>query len=44
MQQKRKELEANPEYVDTIIKQGAERARAIAQQTVLEVKEKMGLA
>lgn len=44
MQQKRRELEANPDYVNGVIKQGAERARAIAQQTVLEVKQKMGLA
>lgn len=44
MQKKRSELEANPDYVDAVIKQGAERARSIAQQTVLEVKQKMGLA
>ena len=40
---KRKELEANPKYVDEVIVQGAEKARAIARKTVDEVKEKMGL-
>ncbi len=43
-QEKRKELEANPEYVDTVIREGAEKAKAIAKKTVQEVKEKMGLA
>src|SRR3989344_8720521 len=40
---KRKELEANPEYVDEVIASGAKKAREIARQTVDEVKEKMGL-
>ena len=43
IQEKRKELEANPEYVDQVIKEGAEKARAIASETMKEVKEKMGL-
>lgn len=43
IQAKRKELEANPEYVDRVIKEGAEKARAIASKTVAEVKSKMGL-
>jgi tryptophanyl-tRNA synthetase len=43
IQAKRKELEANPEYVDKVIADGAERARAIASATVAEVKAKMGL-
>lgn len=42
-QEKRRELEKNPEYVDKVIKEGAERARKIAQKTVNEVKQKMGL-
>lgn len=42
-QGKRLELEANPEYVDQIIKQGNENARTHADKTVREVKEKMGL-
>lgn len=43
LQEKRKELENDPEYVDKVIKEGAERARAVAQQTIKEVKERMGL-
>jgi len=43
LQEKRKELESNPEYVDKVIKEGAERARAVARKTLIEVKEKMGL-
>lgn len=43
MQEKRKELENNPEYVDKVIKEGAEKARAVAQKTVKEVRERMGL-
>jgi tryptophanyl-tRNA synthetase len=42
-QEKRKEIEKSQAYVDKVIKKGAERARAIASQTVKEVKEKMGL-
>ena len=42
-QEKRKELEANPEYVDTVIREGAQKARLIAQETLKEVKQKMGL-
>lgn len=43
-QEKRRELEANPEYVDKVIREGAAKARAIAQKTVDEVKKKMGLS
>lgn len=43
IQEKRKELEANPDYVEKVIKDGAEKARKIASQTIKEVKEKMGL-
>jgi tryptophanyl-tRNA synthetase len=43
LQEKRKELEANPAYVDRVILEGAAKARAIAQQTVQEVRKKMGL-
>ncbi|MFH2062203.1 MAG: tryptophan--tRNA ligase [Candidatus Beckwithbacteria bacterium] len=43
IQEKRRELEKNPEYVKKIIEEGAEKARKIAQVTVNEVKEKMGL-
>jgi len=40
---KRQELEAKPEYVARVIKAGAVRARILAQKTIDEVKEKMGL-
>ena len=43
IRKKRKELEAKPEYVDKVIKSGAERAREIARKTIAEVKAKMGL-
>ena len=43
IREKRKELESNPEYVDRVIAEGAEKARKIASATVKEVKKKMGL-
>ena len=43
IQKKRAELEANPELVDRIIEDGAEKARAVASETVNEVKKAMGL-
>lgn len=43
-QEKRKQIADNKKYIDEVIKDGAERARKIAQNTVREVKEKMGLA
>lgn len=43
LQEKRKYYEENPQEVDEIIKDGNERARALAEQTVNEVREKMGL-
>lgn len=43
IREKRKELEAKPEYIDKVIKEGAEKARAVASMTVAEVKQKMGL-
>ena len=43
IRESRKELESQPEYVDKVIKEGAEKARAIASATVTEVKKKMGL-
>lgn len=41
--EKRKELEAKPEYVKEVLASGAERARKIAKETMREVKEKIGL-
>jgi len=43
IQEKRREIEIDSAYVDKVIKEGAEKAREIAQQTVAEVKQKMGL-
>lgn len=43
IQLRRKELESNLDYVDQVIRDGAEKARAIARTTVNEVKQKMGL-
>lgn len=41
-QQKYKELEADPERVKNILREGAERARLIASQTMREVRQKIG--
>jgi tryptophanyl-tRNA synthetase len=41
--QKRRDLEKNPEYLMGVIATGREKARAVASQTLAEVKEKMGL-
>ena len=43
IQKKRKELEPNKEYIDSVIKEGNEKAREAARETVREVKDKMGL-
>jgi len=39
----RNNIAGNKHYVDKVIKEGAERARKIARETVKEVKQKMGL-
>lgn len=43
IQGKRKELEVKPEYIEKVIREGAEKARKFAEETLQEVKEKMGL-
>lgn len=43
IQEKRRALESDPTYVDNMIAQGAARSRVIAEATVAEVREKMGL-
>lgn len=43
IQEKRRKLEADPDYVDEVIRKGAQRAKKIAQQTMEEVREKVGL-
>lgn len=42
-QKKKKELTRREVYVQEMLKQGAKRARIIAQSTIQEVREKMGL-
>ncbi len=44
LQEKRKKLEANPEYIDQVIAQGAQKAQVIARKTVKELKVNMGLS
>lgn len=43
IQEKRRELEQNFDYVNRVINDGAQKARVAAQETLQEVKEKMGL-
>jgi len=43
MQDERKKYENNPELVDRIISEGNEKARKVAEQTIDEVRQKMGL-
>lgn len=43
IQKRRAELEADSDYVDRVITEGAEKARKVASETVAQVKEKMGL-
>ncbi len=43
IQAKRKEIEANPDYINKVISEGAEKARALARQTITEVREKTGM-
>jgi len=44
LQAKRTEILAKPEYVDEVLREGAAKARALAAQTTLEVRQKIGLA
>jgi tryptophanyl-tRNA synthetase len=41
--QKRADLEKNPEAVENVLKNGAERARAVASKTLLEARKAIGL-
>ena len=43
IQKRRKELEKDEFYVENVLKEGAEKAREIASQTLKDVKEKMGI-
>jgi len=44
IRERRRELEAKPEFVREALREGARRARAIAQETVRGAKDLMGLA
>jgi len=43
IQEKRKELENKPDYIEEVIKSGDKKAREIAKETLNEIKEAMGL-
>jgi tryptophanyl-tRNA synthetase len=43
IRKRREELESNPEYVDEVLRKGAERARAVAEETMREVRAAMKL-
>ena len=43
MRERRRELQSRPGYVREVLEDGAKRARAIAQDTMQEVFQKMGL-
>lgn len=42
IRQKKKELDQRPDYIDKILKNGAEKAYSIAQETLKEVKKAIG--
>ena len=42
IQKKYKELSANPDYLKKVLRDGAEKAKAIASQTMAEVRSKIG--
>lgn len=43
IRRRRDELEVRPEAIDAILAEGAARARAVAQQTIAQVRERLGL-
>jgi tryptophanyl-tRNA synthetase len=43
MQIKRRELEQKPEYIDKVIREGAQKAKAVAATTMMEVRNAVGL-
>jgi tryptophanyl-tRNA synthetase len=43
IRERKRELEAHPERVEEILREGARRARTIAQETLREVRERIGL-
>ena len=43
IRERREQLKANPERVEAILREGARKARGIAQETVAEVRQRIGL-
>ena len=43
IRERSEQLEADPGYVDEVLRQGAERAKVIAEENLLGVKRKMGI-
>ena len=43
LQERRKEFEENPKLVDSIINEGLEKCKVLAEETMVEVRSKMGL-
>ena len=43
LRERRSALATNPQYVNDVLVDGADRARVIAKKTIKEVKQKMGL-
>ncbi|MCS6956467.1 MAG: tryptophan--tRNA ligase [Patescibacteria group bacterium] len=43
IQEKRSQIAQNKDYIEKVVKNGAEKAKIIASETLKEVKEKMGL-
>lgn len=43
IQERKREIQANPRFIDDVLAEGAKRARAIAQKTMAEVRERLGL-
>jgi len=43
IRERKKQLQANPERVEAILREGAHKARAVAQQTIADVRERVGL-
>jgi len=42
--ERRHELAERPDYVEEVLQEGARRARAIARETLAEVRDKMGIS
>ncbi|OGI76348.1 tryptophan--tRNA ligase [Candidatus Nomurabacteria bacterium RIFCSPHIGHO2_02_FULL_33_12] len=43
IREKRKEIENNPDFVDQVLKQGGQKAQAIASKKLLEIRSKVGI-